>query len=202
MSLIHRAVSQLARALDVLKVPYAIMGGSACFLLGSPRATTNIDLVVDVSCLKDMSVEILAVKLKGLAGFTTPAVALSDAVVPLEIFDPEAWSRRPQYRQVTTHRISKQLPDEYEVYIFSPAWLLREKILAIQQRGHPGTPKFVTDLLDIQFLVCLIEENEYGKDLFDVGRRDYAESIKEFLARGDVNSATREAVTKIFIIHH
>ena len=210
MSLIHSAASQLAKTLDDLKVPYAIMGGSACFLLGSPRTTTDIDLVVDVSDINGLTVESLSTKLKKTPGFTqvdrdrlgyfTPAIALPDsALVPLEIFDPEAWSRRPQYQQVKSHRVTVRIPDGYIAWVFSPAWLLREKIMAIQQRGYAGTLKFGTDLLDILFLADVIGEDDYRVGLLDLGnQQQYTECLLGFLARKDVSSDVQDKISKIF----
>jgi len=210
MSWIYGAASQLTQTLDDLKVPYAIMGGSACYLLGSLRSTTDIDLVVDVSDINGLTVEGLSTALKKIPGFTQvdndgigyfiPAIALPDVpVVPLEIFDPEVWSQRPQYQQVKTHRINVQLPDGRAAWVFSPAWLLREKIMSIQGRGYPGTKKFHTDLVDVEFLFSMIKEEDYGVGLLDLsGQQERIDCLRGFLERKDVISNVKDKISKVF----
>lgn len=201
------ASAKLAHALDNVKVPYAIMGGAACFILGSTRVTDDIDLCVDVSGT-GMTVEQVNTHLKGLSGFTQvdvdnigyfiPAVLIPNGPpVPLELFDPLAWPQRPQYAEVRANRVARRLPDGTNAYVFSPAWLLREKIETVQER--PG--KLEVDLQDIQFLCSIIPVSEYRKGLLDLRQQPrYANHLRAFLKRTDIPQQIRSNVELIFQI--
>ena len=74
-------------------------------------------------------------------------------MVHLEIFDYYSWPERPQYNIETASRKSITVNGR-TVKIFSPEWILREKILA--QHEREGTQKEATDLRDIANMLWLV----------------------------------------------
>lgn len=95
-------------------------------------------------------------------GYYTPAI-IGHAREPIhiEIFDPEAWPNRPQYVFTATNR--DHLPNR--AVVFSPSWLLREKIASFVDRAMPGSPKAISD---IRFLSSLILRDNYGRSELDL----------------------------------
>jgi len=104
--------------LDRLGIPYAIMGGSACMLLGSHRTTTDIDLCIAVTTSMGDASRVSAALMSQPSftgidadgiGYITPAVTgFTRDPIPIEIFDPEAWPNRPQYIFTATNRLRLQ----------------------------------------------------------------------------------------------
>ena len=64
-------------------------------------------------------------------------------LVQLEVFDYPSWPQRPQYNIQTAGRSILTVAG-HPVKIFSPEWMLREKILSQYQRR--GSDKEATDL--------------------------------------------------------
>jgi len=201
---ISDAIDIVSRALNELNVVYAILGGSACRILGSVRVTTDVDLVIALTAAAPSAealVNILCQRPEfdtiDTFGVKTPAIRFDGAQFPIEIFDPEQWaSQYPQYSRVTQDRVKHTLPSGTVTYTFSVAWLLREKIYAFQQRGYPGTLKFRTDLSDISFLASLIDpvEARAGLDFSTESQLQFLPAVNAFLARDDVDSSLRAIV--------
>ncbi|GJJ10278.1 hypothetical protein Clacol_004504 [Clathrus columnatus] len=206
------ALAILAGELEKLDITYGIIGGAACVALGSVRSTVDIDLIVGGVANNEMPARRLNEHLGTLPGFTmidadntgyyTPAIVVSeDYIFPLAIFEPGAWPRRPQYQQVVSEvRLVVILPDGTTVKVFSPAWVLREKIRTVYDRAE-NKRKQETDLYDIIFLCDLIRLEEYQVGALDI--RDapaYKEAFKALILgvkRDDVNA---ELLQKIFLV--
>jgi hypothetical protein len=76
--------------LSELNVVYAILGGSACRILGSVRVTTDVDLVIaltDAALCRRPEFDTI-----DTFGFKTPAIRFDGIQFPIEIFDPEQWA--------------------------------------------------------------------------------------------------------------
>jgi len=82
----------------------------------------------------------------------------TQVLVELEIFDAETWPFRPQYNlnEKRNTRVKVPIGGEKTVAVFSPVWLLREKILTHSNRVGSGSAK--SDLDDIDFLLDIVGE--------------------------------------------
>jgi len=202
------AIEIVSTALNELDVVYAIIGGSACRILGSQRVTEDVDLVIALTettpsaedlvnalCQRENFVEV------DTFGVKTPAVRLNESEFSVEVFDSNEWlAQCPHYSRVTQDRVENTLPSGTTTYIFSTTWLLREKIHAVHQRGHPGTHKFETDLADIVFLASLIQPNEGKSGFLDFTtphNKEFLTSINAFLVRNDVPAFIRTIIKSL-----
>ena len=207
-SAIHFRCDRDCIALNELDVVYAIIGGSACRILGSQRVTEDVDLVialtettpsaedlVDALCQRENFVEV------DTFGVKTPAVKLNESEFPVEIFDSNEWvAQCPHYSRVAQDWVENTLPSGTTTYIFSTTWLLREKIHAVHQRGHLGTHKFETDLADIVFLASLIQPIEAKTGFLDFTtphNKDFFSSLNAFLVRNDVPVVIRAIIKSL-----
>ncbi|ODH19685.1 hypothetical protein ACO22_06133 [Paracoccidioides brasiliensis] len=140
-------VSVLAQKLDSLNIDYAIMGGAAtCLLSGDPnRRTEDVDLVIHVDHRK-ITADNLTTQL--LKSFPSDF----EGLVELEVFDYQSWPQRPQYDLQTATRTTLNINGQ-KVKLFSPEWILREKILSQYQRQ--GSRKEGTDIRDIISMIPL-----------------------------------------------
>nr|5UVD_A Chain A, Nucleotidyltransferase-like protein [Paracoccidioides brasiliensis Pb18] len=161
-------VSVLAQKLDSLNIDYAIMGGAAtCLLSGDPnRRTEDVDLVIHVDHRKITADNLTTQLLKSFPsdfegvsqfGHTIPAYKLrrpggTVQLVELEVFDYQSWPQRPQYDLQTATRTTLNINGQ-KVKLFSPEWILREKILSQYQRQ--GSRKEGTDIRDIISMIPL-----------------------------------------------
>jgi hypothetical protein len=158
-------VAELAQTLDVLQIDYALMGGAAvCLTVNNPnRMTEDVDLVIDVDqrmiTADRLTTELFTKSSKfapvDLYGHTIPGYRLFlpggiTRVVVLEIFDFYSWPQRPQYNLQTASRRSLSI-NGYPVKIFSPEWILREKILSQYERQ--GSAKQATDIFDLMSIM-------------------------------------------------
>ncbi|EEP75660.1 hypothetical protein UREG_00506 [Uncinocarpus reesii 1704] len=156
------AVSVIAQRLDSMNIDYAIMGGAAaCLLSGdSTRRTDDVDFVIQVDDRGITADRLTAQLLKSFPsdfegvsqfGHIIPAykLRLPDGavhLVELEVFDYQSWPQRPQYNLKTATRKELNINGQM-IKVFSPEWLLREKILSQYQRQ--GSPKERSDIQDI-----------------------------------------------------
>jgi len=201
------ALVTLARRLDELGVTYGLIGGAACSALGSPRVTEDIDLVVGVISSSDMSAEKLNELLLNTPGFVPldmdnvgyfiPGIDIDgQRKFPVEIFDAASWPMRPQYGEVFTEHRSVTLPDGTSVKVFSPAWLLREKIQATYEREK----KTESDLFDIKFLCGVIRPEEYQQGVLDLRNApQFQDAFRAFVSRTDIDDSIRELIQRIFL---
>ncbi|KAI9838251.1 MAG: hypothetical protein M1819_005518 [Sarea resinae] len=156
------AVLATAQTLDALEIDYAIMGGAAvCLLVQDPsRQTEDVDLVIHVD-QRTITADRLTQRLltshsslfgsidqygHTIPGYKMPLPGGGHRLVQLEIFDLESWPHRPQYNLATASRRTVMVQG-HAVKVFSPAWLLREKVLSQYQR--PGGLKGRIDIRDI-----------------------------------------------------
>ncbi|EEH37678.1 hypothetical protein PAAG_08096 [Paracoccidioides lutzii Pb01] len=165
---LKNVVSVLAQKLDSLDIDYAIMGGAAtCLLSGDPdRRTEDIDLVIHVDHRKitadNLTTQLLTSfpsDFEGVSqfGHTIPAYKLrrpggAVQLVELEVFDYQSWPQRPQYNLQAATRTTLNINGQ-KVKLFSPEWILREKILSQYQRQ--GSRKEGTDIRDIISMIPL-----------------------------------------------
>jgi hypothetical protein len=202
---ILKAIDTVSHALNELNVIYAILGGSACRILGSVRVTGDIDLVIALTAATPSAEALVDTVCQrpefdtiNTFGIKTPAISFDGVQFPIEIFDPQQWaSAYPQYSHVTQDRVKHTLPSGTVTYTFSVAWLLREKIYTFQQRGYPGTLKFRTDLNDISFLARLISPVEARAGFLEFSTENqlqFLPAINAFLIRDDVDNSLRAIV--------
>lgn len=159
-------VSVLAQRLDSLNIDYAIMGGAATCLLTADlnRRTEDVDLVIHVDHreitadrLTNVLLTSFPAEFEGVSqlGHVIPAYRLHRPgavahLVELEVFDYSSWPHRPQYNLSTATRKMLRINDQV-VKFFSPAWILREKILSQFQRE--GSAKEASDIRDIRRII-------------------------------------------------
>lgn len=159
--------SALAQKLDRLQIDYAIMGGAAVYLLvrDSTRKTEDVDLVIHVDD-RQITADRLTTELLtsfpsdfgpiSQFGHIIPAYRLrlpggEEKLVQLEVFDSQSWPQRPQYNLRTASRRTLTI-NGYPVKIFSPEWILREKVLSQHQRKGA---KAASDVRDVESLIPL-----------------------------------------------
>lgn len=165
---LRTVVSALAQKLDSLNIDYAIMGGAAtCLLSPDPtRSTEDVDLVIHVDhrmiTADQLTAQLLTSfpsDIEGVSqfGHTIPAYKLhlpggTVQLVELEVFDYQSWPQRPQYNIQAATRQTLNINGR-AVKLFSPEWILREKILSQYQRQ--GGQKEETDIRDIRNMIPL-----------------------------------------------
>lgn len=171
-----QAVAILAQYLSQAGARFSISGGAASMLIrmqyGIPaRSTEDIDLVVQPS--NGMTADTISSYLlhnyptafvgKPVYGVITPALTFkrvdgSVKHVEIEIFDVLAWPQRRQYDlDDPDNDVIPVSVSEVNVPVFSPRWLLREKIVAAFERR--GSRKEETDLDDATALLEIVEPN-------------------------------------------
>lgn len=159
-------VVELSQTLDALQTDYALMGGAAvCLTVNNPnRMTEDVDLVIHVDqrmiTADRLTTELLTKYPSKFApvhlfGHTIPGYRLLlpggiIRVVVLEIFDFYSWPQRPQYNLQTASRRTWNI-NGYPVKMFSPEWILREKILSQYERQ--GSAKQATDIFDLMSIM-------------------------------------------------
>jgi hypothetical protein len=174
---VKQAVIMVAEALDSMQVQFGICGGAAIGLIREqqntkPRVTEDVDLVIQPDKSRYINAETISEKLlvefpsqfQAIVrfGVRIPAACVTygntQVLVELEIFDVEAWPFRPQYNlnEKRNTRVKVPIGGEKTVYVFSPVWLLREKILTHSNRVGSGRAK--SDLDDILFLLDIVGE--------------------------------------------
>jgi hypothetical protein len=180
------AVSILAKHLQVCNVQYSIAGGAASTLLRlhynvAPRVTEDIDLVVqprDGLDAQGVSQTLVAYypdtfTTKKVFGVDLPVLKFqrhdgSVVSVDIEMFDILAWPQRPQYNLNDPDNDQATITVQgVEVNVFSPRWLLREKIVTAYERA--GARKEASDLTDAEALLLLVPDN-----CLDLSTRDDA----------------------------
>jgi len=178
---VNGAAKELGAILDSLKVPYALMGGSACSALGSVRATNDIDLCItpvkidgkeydsyDLQnyLIKNYPDKIVGVDEEGV-GVLIPQIKYQGAKLTVDIFDSHTWRDRPQYD------LSKSTRTKADgISIFSPSWLLREKIATLADRNM-NPPKKISDRFDITFLMDRVPKDQYHKAELNLATSQY-----------------------------
>lgn len=164
---LHQVVAGTAEILDHLRIDYAIMGGAAVYLLDSTLThhTADVDLVIRVDERNISADALCQILLQSYGdvfapvnqyGHYIPAYRLSSGgngsapkLAEIEVFDYLRWPDRPQYNLQTASQLTLTVLGR-PVKIFSPAWLLREKILTQYQRR--GNLKAQSDVIDIYAL--------------------------------------------------
>lgn len=207
------AAKLLVAVLDDKKIPYALMGGSACSILGSTRATKDIDLCItpvkingkefDAAAISDDLIKnhkdfIDPVDPDGI-GHYIPQIKYKGAHFTVDIFDAKTWPNRPQY---DIGKSSREKEDG--IYIFSPEWLLREKVATLADRNtNPG--KKASDKFDIGFLIKpeFIPASDYGKKELNLATSEYHRTkFNEVINSTDetlLSSEVKAILKKIFI---
>ncbi|OJD20411.1 hypothetical protein ACJ73_08255 [Blastomyces percursus] len=151
-----------------MQIDYAIMGGAACCLTATDpgRMTGDVDLVIQVDqrmiTADRLTTELVTKYPSKFApvnqfGHTIPGYKLAlpgggSRVVDLEVFDFQSWPQRPQYNIQTASRRTMNI-NGCPVKIFSPEWILREKILSQYERQ--GGAKEATDIQDLMRIIPL-----------------------------------------------
>lgn len=206
-------VSALAQKLDSLSIDYAIMGGAAtCLLSPDPsRRTEDVDLVIHVDnrmiTADRLTTQLLTSfpsEFEGVSqyGHTIPAFKLrrpggAAQLVELEVFDYRSWPQRPQYNIPATTRQTLNINGR-GVKLFSPEWILREKILSQYQRQ--GSAKEGTDIRDIINMIPLAvpgrSELDFNQD------RELQNALSNLLQKRPALAQTLKAKIRCSIIFH
>lgn len=163
---LRMVVVELAQTLDKIRIDYAMMGGAAvCLTVNNPnRMTEDVDLVIHVDqrmitadrltteLLKTYPSKFAPVDIFGhdIPGYQLLLPGGNTRVVVLEIFDFYSWPQRPQYNLQTASRRTLSI-NGYPVKMFSPEWILREKILSQYERQ--GSAKQATDVFDLMSIM-------------------------------------------------
>ncbi|KAI9668755.1 MAG: hypothetical protein M1831_000824 [Alyxoria varia] len=161
-------VSKVAWALDEFQIDYAIMGGAAvCLIVSDPmRSTRDVDLVIHVDARQTTTADQLTTRLLNTYpasfgpidqyGHTIPGVKLTTGgvtrLVDLEVFDQLAWPNRPQYDIQRASRWTINVNNQ-PVKVFSPEWMLREKILSQSERSGQ---KEASDIQDLSYMLDFV----------------------------------------------
>lgn len=208
------AAVTVANALRRLNTTFGICGGAGVSLLANhyhipQRQTADIDLVIQPNRQQGVSAETISQKLiedfpdqfaaVNHYGVGIPAVRVprghQEVLVEVEIFDRDAWPNRPQYNleDPKNSRVKLNFGGEM-IEIFSPSWLLREKILTQAQRE--GSKKERTDIIDIEILVNLVQNGELVLE-----QDEFVEALEKLVEkRPDLRSELKQAITclKVF----
>jgi hypothetical protein len=168
-SQLKSVVTGLAQILDSLQIDYAIMGGAAvCLLAYDPaRRTEDVDFVIQVDqrmITADRLTTLLITSYPShfdpidqyghtILGYKLSIPGGGSLLVQLEVFDYQSWPQRPQYN---IHNAGRRIlnVDGHAVKVFSPEWILREKILSQYQRQ--GSTREETDILDLTSVLPLV----------------------------------------------
>lgn len=183
--------------MDSLQIDYDIMGGAAaCLLAQDPNLTTeDVDLVIHVDhrmitadrltsqLLSSYPSDIAAIELCGhiIPGFKLSLMGGGFEVVKLEIFDYYSWPERPQYDIETASRKSINVNGQM-VKLFSPEWILREKILSQYERE--GTLKEAINLRDVVTMLSLVIPGKPELYFYDDKLKNALETIGEKACSG------------------
>jgi len=155
-----KAVADLGAACEKLGISYVLLGGTACAALGSPRTTKDIDMIAYKS--GGGEVKALLEELKGrlvekVDKYGCPEHTMDG--IEVDIFDPENWPERPQYKTFLSQPYTAKLPlTGSSIKIPQPTALLAEKKQSSQDRA--GNQKGDNDKADVEFLTGYI--NKHG----------------------------------------
>lgn len=164
------AVSTLAWALEAIGVAkYGLIGGSAVSIYAAQcglerRQTDDIDVLIQPTPLSaDLAARNLTTD-ESVKGYfvskrldyvdkphvVVPRGSSGTLHIPIEIFDWRAWPARQQYYDLDLESNAPQsVPvNNRQTPLLSPAWLLRQKLLAYAQRQNRNR----TDMQDIHTL--------------------------------------------------
>ncbi|KAK4151590.1 hypothetical protein C8A00DRAFT_35737 [Chaetomidium leptoderma] len=152
------AAKAVARALRDGDVKYAVVGGAACLLLGSNRATTDVDFVVPKSRIRDARLLLKAqTEHFAVEPRTNHTVYLSTPPVEIQIIAPPALFKEPFDESTET-------VDVNGIQVLKPALILNAKCRSIL--GRAGESKKMSDAQDIKFLLHRCAED--AEDLTEV----------------------------------
>lgn len=205
---LRSAVATVASALGTLDAKFGICGGAGVSLITDhyhfrPRQTADIDLIIQPDKNRNVSADTISQKLMkdyseqfatvSQYGVSTPAVRLQrngqEILVEVEIFDVEAWPNRPQYNldNPKNSRLTLNVSGK-SVYVLSPDWLLREKILAQKQRE--GNRKEESDIADVETLVQIV-----GDKGLVLEEEEFVEALENLLQkRPDLRAVLERAI--------
>lgn len=206
---LQQAAAILGCTLKKYGVKFGIIGGAATGLISAfhrqqYRGTKDIDIVIQPTAHIDA--ESLSEALytnhpeqfvKEDAGYGqfVPAIRLADEAtkrekyVEVEIFDVEAWPTRPQYdlSKPDNDRVMFKI-NQSDVYVLSPRWLLREKLLSQKQRQ--GSAKEGSDIDDIEMLLEMV-----GAKALTLTEQEHIEALRSLLEkRPDLRVALEAAI--------
>jgi hypothetical protein len=166
------AAQAVARALSDGEVKYAVVGGAACLLLGSNRATTDVDFVVPKGRIRDARFLLKArTELFVVEPRTKHTVYLSKPPIEIQIIAPPALFREPFDESTETVEVNG-------VQILKPTLILNAKCRSIL--GRAGEDKKTSDAQDIKFLLHWCAE--HGMDSTEVpnATREFVDAFIAF----------------------
>ncbi|KAK3291468.1 uncharacterized protein B0H64DRAFT_246302 [Chaetomium fimeti] len=146
------AAKAVAHALKDGSVKYAIVGGAACLLLGSDRATSDVDFVVPKGSIRDARLLLKAQSDHfSVEARTNHTVYLSDPTIEIQIISPPALFKEPFDESTETIEILGG------IHVLKPTLILNAKCRSIL--GRAGEDKKMSDSQDIKFLLHWCAEN-------------------------------------------
>lgn len=152
------AAHAVARSLEGSEIPYAIVGGAACLLLGSARLTSDVDFVVPMGRVRDAR-QLLRAYNSGdsdrqgdskagdrfaVQSRTNHTTYLSDPPIEIQILAPPALFREPFDETSPT-------VDVDGIRVLKPTLLLNAKCRSVLARAQQD--KKTSDAHDIRFLL-------------------------------------------------
>jgi hypothetical protein len=158
----------VSQALKDGNVRYAIVGGAACLLLGSDRATSDVDFVVPKGRIRDARLLLKAQSDHfSVQARTNHTVYLSNPTIEIQIISPPALFKEPSDEATETFEVLDG------IHVLKPALILNAKCRSIL--GRAGEDKKMSDSQDIKFLLSWCAEN--GMD----SKADVPNATKEFV---------------------
>lgn len=139
------AAQAVSRAFRDSDVKYAVVGGAACLLLGSNRATTDVDFVVPKGKIRDARLLLKAhTEHFAVEPRTNHTVYLSTPPVEIQIIAPPALFKEPFDESTETVEVRG-------AQVLKPTLILNAKCRSIL--GRAGEAKKTSDAQDIKFLL-------------------------------------------------
>ena len=146
------AAKAVSQALKDGGVKYAIVGGAACLLLGSDRATSDVDFVVPKGRIRDARLLLKAQSDHfAVEARTNHTVYLSNPAIEIQIISPPALFKEPFDESTETIEILDG------IHVLKPTLILNAKCRSIL--GRAADDKKMSDGQDIKFLLSFCADN-------------------------------------------
>lgn len=154
----HRLIIKIARILEELNIQYAVTGGYAVSVLGRPRATFDIDIVIELFELKIPS---LAKALKTLSSISELDEAMADDACKREEefnyihvesgIKIDFWvTKKNPISQLEIKRRIKKIINNQEVFFVSPEDLILSKLRWYQEIESTRQLEDIESVIKIQ----------------------------------------------------
>lgn len=154
----HQLIIKIARILEDLNIQYAVTGGYAVSVLGRPRATFDIDIVIE---LFEPKVPVLAKALKTLSSISELDEAMADDACKREgefnyiyvesNIKVDFWvTKKNPISQLEIKRRIKKRIDGQEIFFVSPEDLILSKLRWYQETESTRQLEDIESVVKIQ----------------------------------------------------